>query len=650
MTIENLDKVLGSGYEAKLPDLDWASLEAEKHDNIPTELNVEAVPQLVEQWSNRPEVGTRLVGLVEGPVGKKASDVTEGAIAGVVDTAKREMMMGLKGRELAQKLASLYPPSLIKAAKEGLKTVAEEQGLLGGVYVDLSVFDSCREASRVLGPNRIRLANYVVGTPKRHVCSSHIAGYCKELRKNVVSEVPYGDDLYQKYTDHLRVAGVIGASESVTDKDTLRQALLRTPEPRKRATSIDGPAKAAAVKVPENLDEIIDKAASEREAAEVKYASERPVLSYMQGQMLHGLVGDELKNAMGAKFPQSTIKSCQDSIRRTASLQGLLGTVYVDVGLFKDASEAAHAISSAKTRPSYLVDTRPGSEYDSRVADVSKATGCLALPRDGAIDTKVARSYVDDLRYAGRVSTSEAERYAARIEAGDKPLAVLRDAFITGSRPGTRREAKSGAQMGTWFTGTSKGFQDHSALQEAASKALQSGIGMEKVIAKVAGQVPSAEAIGLVRTALGRIGEVDAACLDRCSLEVYPISKSASIRRAPKCEGCVNGTGTVCLVQRAKFAGALDLDKAFVDMTVLTAAEEKKEKKSSGKAHDPSQDIEPVTKKVLLSENPDVERADMKQKYDMSDEFGSNQNKVLDRMRAEDELPKKKPSEKKSEK
>ena len=633
MAMQDLDKVLASGYEAKLPDLDWASMGIEDYKNLKTPNNVEAVPQLVEQWSNRPETGTRLMGFVEAPVKTASSEVTADAVAGVVACAKREMMKGLRGKELAEKLASLFPPTLIKASQEPLKAVASEQGLLGSVYIDMSVFDSCREAAQTLSPNRIRLADYAVGMPRKHVCSSHRDGFCKELRKTAVTEVPYGAELFDKYTKHLRVAGIITASESVTDKDTLRSALLKTPEVRRRTTSIELPPKEAAVQLKgtETLEQAIEKAASSREAAEAKYAGVRPVMEYMQNQMLRGIVGDDLRKAVGSRFSSDVVRSCKNEMSRLASLQGLLGTVYVDVGYYKSANEAVTAIATAKTKPSYVINTSPGAEYDGKLAAVSQATGCAPLPGDGQIDRKVAYSYLDDLRFSGRITPDSAKKYADLIEAGQKPLVVLREAFLSNER--VDKSQKSAAQMGTWFSGTTRKVDDRQSLKEAAQKALDSGVPTDKLQNKLAGMVPTSEAAGMIHGLLSGMSEICATCLPHCSVETYPISKAARIKIAEKCKGCTYSTGSACLKQGVRFAGALDLDKAFFDMTAIEAAEKSEKKGDKKEKYDPKDETSPEVQKVLPKENPDVERSDMKQPYDMTDEFGSGGNKALEKLR-----------------
>ncbi len=232
---QDLDAVLGSNDQVKIPDLDWVSLDVGDKANIPTANNVEIIPQLQEAWSHTEPQGTKLVPNSAALPPKMASEDI-GLVEDVVDTAKKEMMIGTVGTELAEKLASLYHPALIRKAKDALVKVAEEQGLLGNVYIDLSPFESCSAAMAYLGHNRIRTARFVVGEPKHKPCRTHKSGHCQEFKKKVVAEVLYDDDLLDKFTTHLKIAGRISAEETIGTKDALREAFLKV-RTRKEAAS-----------------------------------------------------------------------------------------------------------------------------------------------------------------------------------------------------------------------------------------------------------------------------------------------------------------------------------------------------------------------------------------------------------------------------
>lgn len=591
---------------AQIPDLDWEVL---SKDNIPSEFPVEAVPQLQQAWDHTNEVNTRLVSNagVKGGVSPKTASQED--IAGVVKQAKKEMMQGLIGKPLADKLASLFMPDLIHAAKDELVKLASEQGLLGNVYVDLTPFDSCHEAAVVLGKNKIRTAKYVVGNPIRRVCSSHHNGFCKELGKKVKEAMDYSTPVLNEYTDHLRVAGVIRASEEVTSKESLREAFLKCPEKPadvivKEAAPID------MGKVQNDFAAQLEKSAEQmqKSAAEQRFFAARPILAFMQNQMLKGKVGESLKESIREKFPSSEISKYAAEISKVASLQGLLGNLYVDVSYYKTPDEVISAIKTASTNPLYLVQSHKEHQFDNTLAKVASATGCSEFPRDGKIEKKVAFSYIKDLQVNNKIASNASQELLNRVLAGDCGLNVIKEAFDATLQ--YKKEIRTGGVKGTYAQGvSSKKASDPVEVKKTVLKALEAGLSVDLIEDKTATIVGTTEAVGMVRKALSELSEVSASCLSKCTSEVYGLSRTASLKPAQKCANCVLKSSTSCVKQSTRFAGSLDLDKAFFDLK---------------EAGEPKNEVEKATKDVLFKENPDVERSDMDQKYEISDDSGMN--------------------------
>ena len=418
----------------RVPDLDWLSLTADDVKNIPVPMNIEVIPQLQENWKRTGEASANLLPYQTKSESVGPSDkITEENIRDVVYAAKKDMMKGITGKALAQKLASTYPKNLITAASDELKKLSSEQGLLGNVYVDVSPYDSCADAARLLGANKIRLAKYVVGTPRRHVCSSHITGYCKELRKNVVASMEYTEDVLKGYTTHCRMAGLIGPEDVIDSKDVLRAAFLRSAED-KAPEPIKTEKQASEPRVSEkDLSEMLLKAAAatEKDQALSRFLDVRPILAFIQDEMLKGKIGKNLKEAMSKKYLEKDLLKYETEIRKVASLQGLLGNVYVDVSFYRDAEEAIKSIKNASVNPSYLIQSYKKDTFDDTLRVVSANTGCEILPRDGKIDKKVACSYLDDLQFSQRISSDRANEARKMLQAGENILGILREAFLS---------------------------------------------------------------------------------------------------------------------------------------------------------------------------------------------------------------------------
>jgi hypothetical protein len=158
----------------------------------------------------------------------KASE-TSLNIAGLIREAKKAMMMGLKGKELATHIKDRFDPDTITASKDDLVKLSSEQGLLGNVYVDASAFNSAKEMEQFLANHRNRLASYIVVNGS-HITADVLSLLASRFRKNVVATLNYNDEIFKKYKNHLTTSGRIGNDFVINSKETLKKAFCAVPE------------------------------------------------------------------------------------------------------------------------------------------------------------------------------------------------------------------------------------------------------------------------------------------------------------------------------------------------------------------------------------------------------------------------------------
>jgi len=544
-----------------IPDLDWLKLNIEDKENIPVPFNVQIIPQLEEQWSHKTDKGVALTPNNTSYVVAPKGEFSPEDILGVVRSAKVAAMQGVTGKALAEDLGRKYQTSLIAAAKGELVKVAEEQGLLGNVYIDLSAFNSCKEASNKLGSNKIRSAQFVTGSC-RHVCSSHNDGYCSELKKSVVDKVAYDSVLLSSYEKHLKVTGKIAADEKIDSKGALQEALLKSDAPK--ASNKAGDAEFSnpnnAMESFKDSKEAFEKELVRKEASikseqlENRFESAKPILASIQNSMLKGRMGKSLKEDIANNFSVETISKYSSEISKMVSLQGLLGTVYADVSYYRDAGEAIKAIKQASTSPQYLVQTVVSNNFDNTLEVVARATGCAILPKDGKIDSKIAHSYIDDIMFSDRIALDVGTGFKSAIEAGENVLSVIREAFMA-----TLGHKKSVKTAGVQATFTSKGERKETVnkehLKTASFKAIQSGVSLEDLEHKLASYLPAVEAAGLVEGALSSVREISASVLNNCTTQKYALKNDTLLKPVAKCAGCIFNNKTSCIKVKLAFKG-----------------------------------------------------------------------------------------------
>jgi hypothetical protein len=277
----------------------------------------------------------------------------------------------------------------------------------------------------------------------------------------------------------------------------------------------------------------------------------------------------------------------------------------VDVSFYKTPEEAIHAIKTATTNPTYIIQSRPNGAFDNTMEKVAKATGCQILPRDGKINKKIALSYLDDLNFSGRISSESANILREKVETSDNILGVIKEAFLqTLNYAKPQKEGGVKAYFAS-LNNTKYGTKDK--LKTAAYKSLEAGYSVDKIRDKLSEKINSIEAEGMIRDVLASLKEVNADTLSNCKNDKYKLASDAYITKTTKCKDCVLAADHICTKQRAKFSDALEYDK-------------------------PTIQIDPKTQKVLLADNPDNVRVDMNQEYDMTDSFGSGMNVSLGKM------------------
>lgn len=541
----------------EIPDLSWLVIDG--GDSLPPVSNPNyVVPELVEAWTWE-EPKNMAVSLTPNSIscGPTVRVVTSGEIDDAVKTTKKAMMQGLKGDELKEHVSSKVDPEVLNASKEEIAKLASEEGLLGHVYVDLSPFDTTREAALLLGASRLKMASFVVGSPAKESSFVDPSGNVRNIGLPHAASADIGSEVVKKYSSILEDYGY--DCSSVSDKESLRKAFIDGPVKSEKVYGADE-VKQGSV----DADEVLKKAsvltseAAEHHAIETAWNRDRQVLSYLQEEMVKGKTGSELAASLTSRFDKDTLSLADDRVRKFASLQGLLGQLYVDVSLPRSTEEAIKLIKSASRKPFFVMASKDGME--GRLQAVAASTGCEVLSKEG-ISQKQASSVLSSLAGTGRISPESSAEFGCRIASGENTLSILRAAYSEASN-GTGASSMKAASCGV-FAVMAQGDKvedsidavDKEHLKQASRSAIEKGFALSAIEGKVASSVPAGEAVSIVRQVLSSMDTVPARSLEKCASVRYPLKAGASIEAAPKCASCVFSMAGTCSKQAAALVG-----------------------------------------------------------------------------------------------
>jgi hypothetical protein len=284
---------------------DW--LVPQNYDNYPSDNNsVRILPKLADLWDHNQTSTETGISLIPNMTVQHTATETNATdvVSPIVKEAKKALMAGLKGKELADYLRIRFASDHILKAKDALAALSQEQGLLGNVYIDASAFSSAEEAEQFMARHRTRLAQDIV-LNESQLTPAVIDVLAYKFHKNVVGSIKYDEDLFRKYRMHLQASGMIPKDFVIDSKETLRQAFLTEPV-RKQATMLKEDEKKPAdpKDISKDIQERAEKASDYKKQAdgELLYWKTRPIVEFACKRMAEGKSGSDLKDILRSKY------------------------------------------------------------------------------------------------------------------------------------------------------------------------------------------------------------------------------------------------------------------------------------------------------------------------------------------------------------
>ncbi len=334
-----LDGFLGE-EEKRLVDLDWLDVKEEDYKNLPFDPipSYIAEPKLVEQWSHTEDSSNlKLVPNSEFNFNynlpTRLSSDLEKDVAELLKLTAKEMMSGKTGNELVKAIKEKSNPLVIKAAQEHLQKLAKEQGLLGGVYIDPTVFSSCSEGSSFVA-KKAKTAKYVKAMSACSNCVSNDCGRCGIYKKRISSEINYDQELFDFYSKHI--SSLLGKSVSIQSKDELQKAFSLKREEGPRVAEF----KPKVSKSEKEKEDTLEKKKEEFETQVEKLKTELSnvigsrIAREISSVMCRDYNAKVIKDFISLKYSKEDLNKNKEVFNYVLSKQGSLGRVFVEADMF----------------------------------------------------------------------------------------------------------------------------------------------------------------------------------------------------------------------------------------------------------------------------------------------------------------------------
>lgn len=269
----------------------------------------------------------------------------------------------LKGRTAEQAVATVkesFNGIEINQAKEGMREIFKEAGLLGSLYTRQDIFDDCREGAALLAKHGSTVQS-VLASSRCAKCTFSQAGSCSIYNRPLIASV--ADAVTPSAVERLRsehvargaltkTAGVITADLRESAKLIHRIAITRDPlavrsAPREYATTVQANMSSGGTYREDPL-------------------TTRSIIASTKTALNNGLYGEELMQHLGSMFDSRALVAAQQHLTPILAEQGLQGHYYLDPTLYTDYGYGCRTASS-KFRKTNIPFVKQGS----------KCGGCL---------------------------------------------------------------------------------------------------------------------------------------------------------------------------------------------------------------------------------------------------------------------------------
>lgn len=421
------------GTDPKYPKIvnhGWLDVDPATYDNFPSDNNpVRIQPKLSQLWNHEPQPVAIIPNSTVQPLGVRSAQQDEKqaqeTVQSIVREAKKAIMAGKKGRELADHIRSRFAQRDVEMAGEELKKLSSEVGLLGNVYIDASAFSTYEEASKFLSQHKSRLSRDILFDADR-MNSGVVARLASEYRKNIVTAMEYDEKTLKTYKDHLVASGRIPADFEVDSKEALRSAFL-----------YEAPEKAVEASEPEehrlNEDEMehgLNALATAHTENEDIFRDGMllkrilPVLATAQESYSHGKDAGGVKEILRKKFSTDDIKAAAPMLAHIASMNGLTAE---GVEALEDVSETM-SIALTKLAKDFPVKVSEWADQPKQ-RQAAGVPGYLYAPVGSTASNKAVAKAVEAMKKGMNQETVKAKLVEAKLSSEQADL-VLAEAMV----------------------------------------------------------------------------------------------------------------------------------------------------------------------------------------------------------------------------
>ena len=366
-----------------LANLDWLDIDPSEYDNMPfNDLpSYMAVPKLEEAWSHREDSNINLIPNQDLNFNQKTPQKDSAPdVQSLINFVKKQMMAGKTGKDLIEVVSKKVTPDIVKQAYSELEKLSKEQGLLGNVYIDPTLFSKCVEGSASLSKTT-KTAKYVLAMDKCAGCAFNKSGRCEVYKKKVSTEIVYDQETLNFYSKHF--SNLTGQDVVISSREELQKIFTYKPEIKERIAqnkpqeNNEKDEKTLENKQQEYNQQLNDLKDSLNHLTEVKIGTE------VSSLLIKGYNSHTIADHVKGKYSSEEFEKNKNIINSVLAKQGSFGRVFVEADLLPvdDSQDAYNITNVVRNLPNIkFIIIRPEQTNFQKMQEVCRKQNKTIVP------------------------------------------------------------------------------------------------------------------------------------------------------------------------------------------------------------------------------------------------------------------------------
>jgi len=552
--------------DVPIQDLSWLDIDEEeyrKHERLPdNKKTLNSKDQLRSLWDHKlfkgPAQFNFIPNVEQKPVLSSTQEVTQEAIANLIQRVRLAMAQGIFGAKLSSFIRENFDQRTIQASTRDLSDLSKEHGLLGFIYIDPSLYN-CQDSK--ISTSEYPFVRFVLKRNKCSSCTFNSKETCLKFEKPLVLKVSFDESLVKEVKQSVASHGFIfDEDSSLSPSEQIRRIFLTKREQKSEnlSTHLQEHALEAEVDI-SKADEILNLASIKAQEKiklneiEKNASAINSIVKFLKTCFIKQVYGKKAVNLLQQKFTVDNLRLAETEIRSLFKEQGLFGGVYITLGSFENCDEIASILKKSNATARFMQKENVCESCVHASEDKCLKLDLTFLDKDIPVNAEIFNYFVEQIASQKKISK---QNILDKIGNLKNKRDRLKQLFLLSFNQSKESEKQEASLYTLSASNNKSDIEQNKRLIEGIKISLKKGVKIESIHHKLESLCPGTKIAFLFKAAFLESDLINTNAFRYCQKlgsQGYKINKDARLEPKSACKDCLFNSKVYCTKLGRKF-------------------------------------------------------------------------------------------------